>query len=157
MEYRVSISSKLARASQMSGAEWRLFLEAVALLWTASILLRRRSLTQMLALANQGAAFAEMRTHLEPKKISEIVASASGGLLPSGSCLPQSLVTYRLLRKAGYQATVYIGTKAADNLGSERAPFLAHAWVQLSDPSEPAIVDFYKGEHVPLVKLGGTP
>jgi hypothetical protein len=144
----------------MSGAEWRLFVEAVALLWTASILLRRRSLTEMLAWANQGTAFAEMRkpmgTNFEAKKISDIVAAASGGLLPSGSCLPQSLVTYRLLRKAGYQVSMYIGTRAAHNLGSEGAPFAAHAWVQLSDPSEPAAVDFYKGEHVPLVKFGGT-
>ena len=86
----------------------------------------------------------------------ELVAIAVCSAMPEGSCLPQSLVTARLLKREGHRASLVIGTKAARGqaAGKHVVPFSAHAWVEVPPPeaSDPPIV-FHRGDHEELVRF----
>jgi len=152
----LSIGSKLRRARRLTIAEWRLLLKAVWLLWGAAILTRHRTLREVLAWANCEVSPGNTSggRRMDSRKTSELVAAATRLVLPGGSCLPQALVTCRLLRLSGVQASLVIGAKTNESGLAQRALFSAHAWVQLSDSSNSTPIEFYRGEHQPLVKFG---
>ena len=150
----MGIISKLRRARQLSPAQWLLLLQATALLWRAAWMLRSRSLPAMLSWAE--GVISREKPRFAPAEISELVAIAVCSAMPEGSCLPQSLVTARLLKREGHRASLVIGTKAARGqaAGKHVVPFSAHAWVEVPRPgaSDPPIV-FHRGDHEELVRF----
>lgn len=152
----MGLVSKLRRARSLRAAEWRLLLRATPLLWRAAWLLRRQGVALALQWADQvSPAIAGVRD-FTPQQISDLVAAATRLALPAGSCLPQSLVTCRLLTLAGYRASLVIGAKSSTAVvpATVVGGFSAHAWVETAGGAVHAQpLEFNRGDHEVLVKF----
>lgn len=149
----MGLVSKIRRARSLTFQEWSLLLQATGLLWRAAWLVRRRSMSQLVAWTDRGSRSVIAHLSSDPRAIADIVGAATRLLMPAGSCLPRSLVTCRLLKQAGHRASLVIGARASEN----QQPFAAHAWVQVARHSakEPPL-EFNRGEYEELVKLSKT-
>ena len=64
-----------------------------------------------------------------PRAVRRAVLRASRSL-PGSTCLAQSLVAERLLRRGGSHALLTIGVAPADSANAPRVTLDAHAWVE---------------------------
>lgn len=126
------------------------------LLWRARWLVSRRSISEMLNWIEEAAPVHPPASGMESQEVSDLVAAATRLAMPAGSCLPQALVTCRLLRQQGHRASLVIGTRTGTpSAGS--GPVAAHAWVRIASPERSGVWrEFHRGDHEELVELSKT-
>jgi hypothetical protein len=158
----VGIASKIRKARALNAQQWLVLIRATALLWRAAWLLRTRPLPQALSRMEAKSSASPALTCFTAAEVSELVAIATRVAMPDGSCLPQALVTCRLLKQAGHRANLVIGARkpGVPSGGTADSPplrFSAHAWVELAAPvSQEGVIAFNRGEHAELVKFSKT-
>ena len=123
---------RFRRFRRLSGFERAVVLEAVITLpvvWLAVRLLGfriRRAAFEEPARAARNSRFLETDTLNIAKRIARLEAVTAANLFFRTSCLEQSLVLCRLLRRRGVNATLRIGAR------KEADRFEAHAWVEMA-------------------------
>ena len=118
---------KLAKARELSGAEWLLLLKVSALLPVVRLggkLLPFKTLVSLFSgnqsLDGQGTR----KDRPAPDRLAYLVEVASRHHLLKPTCLEKSLVLYGILRRKHVEAALRIGTTKKDGR------FEAHAWVE---------------------------
>jgi hypothetical protein len=123
---------RFRRFRRLSGFERAVVLEAVITLpiaWLAVRLLGFRicrAAFEEPARAARNSRFLETDTLNIAKRIARLEAVTAANLFFGTSCLEQSLVLCRLLRRRGMNATLRIGAR------KEADRFEAHAWVEMA-------------------------
>jgi hypothetical protein len=123
---------RFRRFRRLSGFERAVVLEALIALpvaWLAVRLLGSRvcrGAFEERARAPRNSSFLETDTLNIAKRIARLEAVTASNLFFRTSCLEQSLVLYRLLRRRGMNATLRIGAR------KEADRFEAHAWVEMA-------------------------
>jgi len=123
---------RFRRFRRLSGFERAVVLEAVITLpvvWLAVRLLGFRicrAAFEEPARAARNSRFLETDTLNIAKRIARLEAVTAANLFFRTSCLEQSLVLCRLLRRRGVNATLRIGAR------KEADRFEAHAWVEVA-------------------------
>jgi len=123
---------RFRRFRRLSGFERAVVLEAVITLpvvWLAVRLLGFRicrAAFEEPARAARNSRFLETDTLNIAKRIARLEAVTAANLFFRTSCLEQSLVLCRLLRRRGVNATLRIGAR------KEADRFEAHAWVEMA-------------------------
>ena len=123
---------RFRRFRRLSGLERAVVLEALIALpvaWLGVPLLGFRvcrGAFEQRARAARNSSFLETDTLNIAKRIARLEAVTASNLFFRTSCLEQSLVLCRLLRRRGMKATLRIGAR------KEADRFEAHAWVEMA-------------------------
>jgi hypothetical protein len=121
--------TRLGSFARLPAAEKRLALRAIALLAATRAALRILPFERAHTLIAGSTRPAEPGARDLPQAVRRAVIRASRSL-PGSSCLAQSLVAERLLRKGGHPARLSIGVAKAEGAASARIGLDAHAWVE---------------------------
>jgi len=123
---------RFRRFRRLSGFERGVVLEALIALPVAWLAVRLlgfrvcRGAFEERARAARNSSFLETDTLNIAKRIARLEAVTASNLFFRTSCLEQSLVLCRLLRRRGMKATLRIGAR------KEADRFEAHAWVEMA-------------------------
>jgi transglutaminase superfamily protein len=118
--------TRLRNFSRLAPAEKALAVRATFLLAFTRAALRLFSFDRLHALMAGGAIGAARADDAWPLAVRRAVLRASRSL-PGSSCLAQSLVAERMLRRGGSHARLTIGVASTD---AQRVTLDAHAWVE---------------------------
>ncbi len=114
---------------RLPAAEKTLAVRAIFYLALTRVALRLLSFDRLHALMAGRTVAAARTDEMWPLAVRRAVLRASRSL-PGSSCLAQSLVAERLLRRGGSHARLTIGVAPADATSATRATLDAHAWVE---------------------------
>jgi transglutaminase superfamily protein len=121
--------TRLRNYSRLPAAEKTLAARAILCLAVTRVALRLLSFDRARALMAGRAAVGPRSNNAWPLAVRRAVLRASRSL-PGSSCLAQSLVAERLLRRGGSHARLTIGVAPASAADAERVTLDAHAWVE---------------------------
>jgi hypothetical protein len=119
--------TQLRSFSRLAAGERRLAVRAIAWLAVARVGLHLLPFHRLRALT-EGRAAGDARAEW-PRAVRRAVLRASRAL-PGSSCLAQSLVAERLLRRGGHRARLSIGVAGPPGGSASRIALDAHAWVE---------------------------
>ena len=118
---------KLAKARELSGAEWLLLLKVFALLPVVRLGVKLLPLKTLLSVFRGKQSRNGQETGedlIGPDRLAYLVEVASRHHVLKPTCLEKSLVLYGILRRRRVEADLRIGTTKKDGR------FQAHAWVE---------------------------
>jgi hypothetical protein len=121
--------TRLRNYSRLPSPEKALAARAIFVLAFARLALRMLPFDRAHALMAGRAALAARSDDGWPLAVRRAVLRATRSL-PGSSCLAQSLVAERLLRRGGSHARLTIGVAPVDSANAQRVTLDAHAWVE---------------------------